>query len=178
MHIAMLVLRTIAALFTVLLCVVDAVEKGNENEERDMTTAPNVLSVFLVEDDPNLLFVLEESIKCLGHSVGKKAERLVEALECSRSGSFDVAMLDVNLHGEDSFLVADELRMRGIPFAFTTGYGPTSLPERFHDAAVMEKPFRLSDIQETLDVLYAASSQGLSLGRLSAATEDYHLDTR
>jgi CheY-like chemotaxis protein len=116
------------------------------------------VSVFLVEDEPSLMYVLEESIKSLGYAVGEKAEYLPEALERARSEAFDVAMLDVNLHGQESFPVADALVERGIPFVFTTGFGASTLPERFKRAPVMEKPFRLKDIRRAISELQTPSS--------------------
>jgi CheY-like chemotaxis protein len=100
-----------------------------------------------------LMYVLEESIKSLGYAVGEKAEYLPEALERAKSVAFDVALLDVNLHGQESFPVADVLMERGIPFVFTTGFGKTILPERFGRAPVMEKPFRLKDIHRAITEL-------------------------
>ncbi|MGY8564600.1 response regulator [Paracidovorax citrulli] len=115
-----------------------------------MTDAGETVNVFLVEDEPALMFVLEESIKTLGHTVAEKAEYLAEALEHARRESFDVALLDVNLHGQESFPVADVLIERGIPFVFTTGLGAATLPDRFGRAPVMEKPFRLTDIRRAI----------------------------
>ncbi|WP_367346012.1 response regulator [Stenotrophomonas bentonitica] len=116
------------------------------------------VSVFIVEDEPGLMFVLEESLKSLGYAVGEKAEHLPEALERAQSEDFDVAMLDVNLHGQDSFPVADLLVERGIPFVFTTGMGAKTLPERFKLTPVMEKPYRLKDIQRVISELHPATS--------------------
>lgn len=115
-------------------------------------------SVFIVEDEPGLMFVLEESLKCLGYAVGEKADHLPEALERAQSEDFDVAMLDVNLHGQDSFPVADVLMERGIPFVFTTGFEARTLPERFKLTPVMEKPYRLKDIQRVISELHPATS--------------------
>lgn len=123
-----------------------------------MTDAKDPVSVFLVEDEPSLMYVLEESIKSLGYAVGEKAEYLPEALERARSEAFDVAMLDVNLHGQESFPVADALVERGIPFVFTTGFGASTLPERFKRTPVMEKPFRLKDIRRAISELQTPSS--------------------
>jgi len=128
-------------------------EKRKAREGSLMADGFGGVSVFLVEDEPSLMYVLEESIKSLGYAVGEKAEYLPEALERARSVAFDVAMLDVNLHGQESFPVADVLMERGIPFIFTTGFGKTSLPERFKRAPVMEKPFRLKDIRRAITEL-------------------------
>lgn len=111
------------------------------------------LNVFLVEDEPALMFVLEESIRTLGYDVSQKAGGLPEALGCVEGGDFDMAMLDVSLRGEDSFPVADALLRLGIPFVFTTGFGSAHLPERFKGTPLMEKPFRLKELRSTLQSL-------------------------
>ena len=108
------------------------------------------LTVLLVEDEPTLMQVVGESIAQLGHTVTHRAEGLEDALARAREGGFDVAMLDVNLNGVDSFAVADVLAERGIPFVFTTGFGANHLPERFRGCPMMEKPFRLRDIGRAL----------------------------
>ncbi|WNH49591.1 response regulator [Stenotrophomonas aracearum] len=111
------------------------------------------LHVFLVEDEPTLMDVVEQTITQLGHSVTERAERLEDALSKAAAGGFDVAVLDVNLNGQDSFPVADALIARGIPFVFTTGFGANNLPERFQGGYLLEKPFRLRDIGQMLDRL-------------------------
>jgi len=75
-------------------------------------------------------------------------------------------MLDVNLHGQESFPVADALVERGIPFVFTTGFGASTLPERFKRTPVMERPFRLKDIRRAISELQTPSS----LERLTSAS--------
>lgn len=111
------------------------------------------LSVFLVEDEPTLMDVVEQTITQLGHTVTERAERLDDALSKAETGGFDVAVLDVNLNGQDSFPVADALVAQGIPFVFTTGFGANRLPERFQGGHLLEKPFRLRDIGQMLDRL-------------------------
>ena len=72
---------------------------------------------------------------------------VTEALQRLEKVSPDLAILDVNLGGETSALIADELARRGIPFAFATGYSDRSLiPERFGAAPVIRKPFTTSDV--------------------------------
>lgn len=123
-----------------------------------MTDEAGPVRVFLVEDEPSLMYVLEQSIKSLGYAVGEKAENLPKALERAQSDVFDVAMLDVNLHGQESFPVAEVLMERGIPFVFTTGFGAGTLPERFQRTPVLEKPFRLKDIRRAISELHSATS--------------------
>ena len=54
----------------------------------------------------------------------------------------DLAILDFNLGSHTSGDVADELKRRGVPFAFATGYADTAMiPERFAGAAIVRKPY-------------------------------------
>jgi len=121
--------------------------------ENEMPVVGKPLNVLLVEDEPTLMNIIGETIMQLGHRVTSQADRLDEALELVELGGFDVAMLDVNLNGLDSFPVADLLAQKGIPFVFTTGFGANHLPERFQGGYLLEKPFRLRDIGQMLDRL-------------------------
>jgi two-component SAPR family response regulator len=54
--------------------------------------------------------------------------------------TIDRAVLDINLRGQFVFEVADALVERGIPFVFVTGYERASVPDRFADVAMFQKP--------------------------------------
>ncbi|WP_414488946.1 response regulator, partial [Stenotrophomonas maltophilia] len=86
--------------------------------------------VLLVEDEPTLMMVLEQAIAQVGYDVSKTAEDLPTALACAEEAAFDVAVLDVNLNGVESYPVADRLVELGVPFLFTTGLGANRLPDR------------------------------------------------
>jgi len=105
--------------------------------------------VLLVEDEPTLMMVLEQAIAQVGYDVSKTAEDLPTALACAKEAAFDVAVLDVNLNGVESYPVADRL----VAFLFTTGLGASRLPERFKGTPFLEKPFRLKEIAAALQSL-------------------------
>ena len=67
---------------------------------------------------------------------------LSEGLELlDREEVFDVAILDIDLHGEDVFPLAERLEGRGVPFLFHTGHGDReALTRRFQAATVCTKP--------------------------------------
>jgi CheY-like chemotaxis protein len=50
-------------------------------------------------------------------------------------------VLDVNLHGLNTAPVAQQLKARGIPFVFATGYGLAGVEPAFRDRPVLTKPF-------------------------------------
>jgi DNA-binding response OmpR family regulator len=95
----------------------------------------------------------------MGCIVAGTASRLVEAQGLAASLGIDFAILDLNLNGELSYPVADLLRGRGIPFVFSTGYGPKALPPRFQGVRSLGKPFHQHELERAVaDVL--ASSGG------------------
>lgn len=52
----------------------------------------------------------------------------------------DFAVLDIDLQGAKSFGLAAELRARGVPFLFLTGYDRSSVPKAFDDVPILQKP--------------------------------------
>jgi hypothetical protein len=46
--------------------------------------------------------------------------------------------------------VAEELRRRGIPFVFASGYDPSTLRADFRNNAVLRKPYIPHDVQRLL----------------------------
>ena len=106
--------------------------------------------VFVVEDEFLIRMLLEDMLDELGYVVAGVAGRLDEAAEIARSGAFDLAILDVNLDGEDVFPVADILAGRGVPFVFVTGYGGRGLPQPYGSRPTLQKPFQIDDLGRTL----------------------------
>lgn len=55
-------------------------------------------------------------------------------------GAVDVAVLDVDLHGEKSYAIADMLAAGGVPFVFTTGYNVEAVDVAYRDYPRCQKP--------------------------------------
>jgi len=53
----------------------------------------------------------------------------------------DAVLLDINLHGTQSFAVAETLQARGKPFAFITSYDDHIVPDHLAKAPLLRKPF-------------------------------------
>ena len=65
-----------------------------------------------------------------------------DALRRIDSEAPDYAVLDVNLGSSNSLAVADELKLREIPFVFATGYGDSvMIPDQLNDVPVVRKPY-------------------------------------
>lgn len=99
--------------------------------------------ILLVEDETLVAMLLEDMIADLGGTVVASASRVSRALEVlNDSGArLDLAVLDVNLGGEEAFPVAKALAERGVPFAFSTGYGNSGLPDPWRSRPTLQKPF-------------------------------------
>ena len=63
------------------------------------------------------------------------------ALAGDETLQIDGAVLDVNLGGEKVFPVAERLTARGVPFIFSTGYGPAGISEAYARTPTLAKPY-------------------------------------
>ncbi len=108
--------------------------------------------ILLVEDETLVAMLLEDMIAELGGTVVASASRVAGALEVVKnSGSgLDLAVLDVNLGGEEAFPVAEALAERGVPFAFSTGYGNSGLPDPWRSRPTLQKPFTQDQVTAVL----------------------------
>jgi CheY-like chemotaxis protein len=109
--------------------------------------------VLLVEDEALVALMIEEMLVELGFNVVASAGQLKRACELATNAVFDLALLDVNLGGEMVFPVARILRIRSIPFLFSTGYGVPSLADEFSEVPAIGKPFSLDQLSQKLQVL-------------------------
>jgi CheY-like chemotaxis protein len=129
-----------------------------------MTTAPEppaalpVKRILVVEDEVMIRMLLEDMLGELGYTVAAEVGRIDEALDAVKNGGFDVAILDVNLNGENTAPVAEALAARGTPFVFATGYGEHGLPEAFRDRPTLKKPFQMDGLDRSLQSALARKS--------------------
>ena len=104
--------------------------------------------VLIVEDEYFLASDLEKALEEHGAIVLGPIGNLAEALPQAEHDGFDVAILDINLHDEPSYPIADELMRQGIPFFFCTGYDAKIIPERFAHVTLLQKPFVMLGLVE------------------------------
>jgi CheY-like chemotaxis protein len=105
------------------------------------------LRILLVEDMAVVSEAIAGMLRDFGCTVVGPAATLDEAAQAVQEREFDGVLLDVNLHGEMAFGVADELIARGIPFIFLTGYGRAALEGPYDDRAMIEKPFTQEELK-------------------------------
>ena len=108
------------------------------------------LRVLLVEDEGGVALLLESMLEDLGCDVAASVARLSRAFEALERQAFDLAVLDVNLAGETSFELARRLREEGTPLVFSTGYGPSGMPDDLGSCVVLPKPFTQTGLRQAI----------------------------
>jgi CheY-like chemotaxis protein len=106
--------------------------------------------VLIVEDEYFIAGDLTEELVAAGAEIAGPAASAAEALPLIDARQVNLAVLDINLKGEMSFVIADALAARGIPFIFATGYDHKSVPARFADRALLQKPVVVADVVTAL----------------------------
>lgn len=106
------------------------------------------MRILLIEDEYMLADMVRECLEAAGAAVRGPIGQLADAVDfVSRAEEpFDIAVLDVDLHGEKTYPVAELLEGYGIPFVFVTGYSDDVFDRRFRGHAKCEKPFRPGEL--------------------------------
>jgi len=113
-------------------------------------------SILIVEDEPLIAMMLEDFLESLGHRVAATCDTVDGALDKAEAGGFDLAILDVNLKGENVWPVATRLREKKVPFVIATGGHVDPPPPEFNDAPVIEKPYTVDRVTPAIDAALAA----------------------
>ena len=117
---------------------------------KDERTPGEPVRLLLVEDEALIALMLEDMVEGMGCAVTGLAPRVALGVAMAETGQFDVAILDVNVAGENVEPVAERLAARGIPFIFATGYGEAGVPLRYRDRPVVAKPFRSEQLEAAI----------------------------
>ncbi|MFN3511016.1 response regulator [Tsuneonella troitsensis] len=108
------------------------------------------LSILVVEDEVIIAMALEDGLIAAGADP-VSASTIEQANEIIHSGRrIDAAILDVNVHGRNSYEIASLLEERGIRFVFASGYGNTAAPPELAHVRVFTKPYDVNAIGAAL----------------------------
>jgi CheY-like chemotaxis protein len=109
-------------------------------------TAMSSLHILVVEDESMVAMMIEDMLEDLGHNVVATSGRMPDASKLVAAASADLAILDVNLNGEETYPLADSLAARAIPFIFATGYGSSGIKAEWSGVPVLQKPFQSREL--------------------------------
>ena len=116
--------------------------------------------VLVLEDEPIVGLALEDMILSLGNWDVALLARIEDAHAFLDKALPAFAVLDVNIHGQLSYGVADRLQAMGIPYFFATGYGDQTHPQRHSAAPTVTKPYTIGDIERGIAKVTGEGTNG------------------
>ncbi|MGR3435421.1 MAG: response regulator [Shimia sp.] len=108
--------------------------------------------ILLAEDELMVALDIEMALDDAGAEMVGPVDDLDAGLRLLRGETeIDAAILDVDLHGQDVFPIAEALQARQVPFLFHTGHGSREeLGRRFGGVPVCIKPVLAEDMIEAV----------------------------
>ncbi len=121
--------------------------------EADMGSREWPFAILIVEDHALIASSIEDIVRTMGARAIGRAGKLSDALTLIETVSWDAALLDFRLtQGEMTYPAADQLRAKGVPFAFVTGWDGDVDPQ-YCDVPVLRKPFSEAALKSCLQML-------------------------
>jgi hypothetical protein len=114
-------------------------------------------SVLVLEDEYLLGSDLKDALIALGAEVIGPIPDIDSARAQISEGGFDVAIIDVNLGGHETYGIADELQRAGVPFLLSTGYSEKVVPVRFRAIIRWEQHYDMARFMGDVGRLYSAA---------------------
>jgi DNA-binding response OmpR family regulator len=108
--------------------------------------------VLVIEDEYYIAADLERALTDEGAVVVDPAGHLDRGLALA-GDKIDVALLDVNLHGEASFPIVAELETQAVPYLFLTGFDSWAIPEEYQAAPRLTKPYVMAEVVAAVGML-------------------------
>lgn len=116
------------------------------------------MKILVVEDEPLLAMLLEESLADLGHQAVGSAATVDQALSMLDETDIDCALLDFSL-GRDttSAAVARRLQEAGTPFYYLSGHASLEEYDDTPRAPLLTKPVSMDALRGALSAMNPAS---------------------
>ncbi|SFV37287.1 CheY chemotaxis protein or a CheY-like REC (receiver) domain [Devosia crocina] len=102
--------------------------------------------ILVVEDDYYLAHDLCDDLRRHHATVLGPAPTPFYASSLMTHRKIDGAVLDIMLHRDTVYDLADKLLQQGTPVVFASALGNTEIPGRFRDLPHLQKPFSVKDV--------------------------------
>jgi CheY-like chemotaxis protein len=118
-----------------------------------MADTPSPLRIFYLEDNPLIIFHVEQMIEDLGHIFAGSLGSFCELKATIDEVEIDCALIDIGLSdGPTGPAAAEWLLQRGIPSIFVTGQEQTAAQFDLISLGTVGKPLTLPLLAEKLDL--------------------------
>lgn len=116
-----------------------------------------IVRVLIVEDDALLGLDLADALRESGFDVLGPLATVDAAMQAIGMSQPDIAILDIDLHGRMSFLVADALATANVPFMWLSASSASILPTNHQLRPFVSKPFDEAKVLRVLGDLLKTS---------------------
>ena len=114
--------------------------------------------VLIVEDEMLIALMLQDMLQDSGHVVEGVATSLRTGLDLATKANAELAILDINLNGEECYPIVEILQQRGIPFVFSTGYGSGTVRPEYDAVPTLVKPYQQDLLVTAIRAAFASQS--------------------
>ena len=118
--------------------------------------APFGQRILIVEDELIVALDLSDIVEAFG-CIPVIVTRVAPAIVLVEEEDFDVAILDINIHGEAVYPVADELTRQNIPYIFATGFSIRNVADGYRQFPILAKPYSPRHVVAALYGIWRAS---------------------
>lgn len=116
----------------------------------DQAAPQGLGTILILEDEVMVSTMMEDELLDLGAAQVLVCGSVEQARDLVERSAIHCAILDIQVGGADSFLVADALAERGIPFFFASASGPDVLCERHRHRPLLSKPFSNEQLRDCI----------------------------
>lgn len=111
--------------------------------------------ILLAEDEGLIAIELERMLENFGCDLVGPLSSVDQVLEAAQRGSFDGAILDVNLRGRQIFEIMPRLQELGMPIIIASGYDDVTLfPPPFRAIPRLAKPFDEGELRRICERVF------------------------
>lgn len=111
--------------------------------------------ILLAEDEGLIAIELERMLENFGCDLVGPLSSVDQVLEAAQRGSFDGAILDVNLRGRQIFEIMPKLQELGMPIIIASGYDDVTLfPPPFRAIPRLAKPFDEGELRRICERVF------------------------
>jgi DNA-binding response OmpR family regulator len=111
--------------------------------------------ILIVEDEMLIALMLQDMVANVGFAVEGIATSLAAGIDLARTANVHLAILDINLNGEEAYPIADILRARGVRLIFSTGYGVETLKPEYEFIPKLVKPYEQANLVAAIQAAFA-----------------------
>ena len=113
------------------------------------------IQILVIEDEPIISMLIEDMLIEIGCQSIEAVASIDNALKFLADVRPDFVILDIDLNGTRSYPIAALLRSREIPFVFVSGYDAAMLDAAYADVRILQKPFRIGDLDSAIEAALA-----------------------